>query len=184
MDAYLSTNSFGHYQRTRVWEDCQGSDPVSLRAVLDAHFETTMRNTFSRAMISDSILSSWQLGKSDLNTLTIENSLRLLQSHLGFEFPRPGEVVDYLLKHQGLYDLVLYTCYRTEEIFGHNSQISLELYHDPEIHDEYLTIFVRQEEYEPDIIDQIDAICREYEQELAGIDGYLLVNTDFQPPTV
>jgi hypothetical protein len=78
----------------------------------------------------------------------------------------------------------LYTCYRTEEIFGHNSQISLELYHDPEIHDEYLTIFVRQEEYEPDIIDKIDAICREYEQGLAGIDGYLLVNTDFQPPMV
>jgi hypothetical protein len=38
--------------------------------------------------------------------------------------------------------------------------------------------------YEPDILDKIDAICREYEQGLAGISGYLLVNTDFQPPVV
>ena len=99
-----------------------------------------------------------------VNTATIENSLLSLQNYLGFVFPHPKEVIDYLVKHRDLYDITLLACLLAENTFGNNSQISLKLYHDPEISDEYLTLYIRQEDYDPEIIDKIDAISQEYEE--------------------
>ncbi len=45
-----------------------------------------------------------------------------------------------------------------------------------------ITIYVRQTQYDPDIIEKIDAICREYEPALEGQNGWILVTTDFSPP--
>lgn len=176
-------NPFGQYRKTWVWKDLPDQDQNNSFPKKE-RFSSLLWYTLSPTIINNEILSSWKPEKSALNTFTIERSLRSLQNHLGFEFPHPQEVVEYLLSHPGLYDIVLETCYSTNEVFGNNSQISLELYHDPEIHDEYLTIFIRQEEYEPEIIEKIDAISKEYEKELMGESGYLLINTDFCPPTV
>ena len=184
MYAHPEITPFGQYKKTWTWEDLNESDLESPRALSRDYSRATKRNFFADFLIPNSDLSSWKPEKSALNSFTIERSLRALQSYLGFEFPHPHEVVEYLLSHPGLYDIVLDTCYSTNEVFGHNSQISLELYHDPEIEDEYLTIFIRQENYEPDIIEKIDAISRGFENELIGESGYLLVNTDFQPPVV
>lgn len=184
MYAHPEITSFGQYKKTWVWEDRKESDPRSPQTLQRGLPRVLKRNFLADFLIHDSVLSSWKPEKSALNSFIIERSLRALQSYLGFEFPHPREVVEYLLSHPGLYDIVLDTCYSTKEVFGHNSQISLELYRDPEIHDEYLTIFIRQESYEPDIIEKIEGICREYEKELVGESGYLLVNTDFHPPMV
>jgi len=184
MEIYPGINPFGQYKKTWVWDDLKDTDSNTPYSHQTEYVNSLISYAFSDSIISTSILSSWKPEKSALNTFTIERSLRSLQSYLGFEFPHPDEVVQYILSHPGLYDIVLDTCYSTKEVFGHNSQISLELYHDPEIHDEYLTIFVRQNEYEPDIIEKIDAICQEFERSLVGEQGYLLVNTDFQPPVV
>jgi hypothetical protein len=181
---YAVIKSFGGFPPIRTIGVSQQEESDPWRIALIDRLEFLCQNTFAGSGQSEFIFDIEDIVRDTINSVTIENSLLFLQYYLGFKFPNPGKVIDYLQKHRNLYDIVLYACILTEEHFGQRAQISLELYQDPEIHDEYLTIFVRQEEYEPDIIDKIDAICREYEPGLAGIDGYLLVNTDFQPPVV
>jgi len=182
MDAYSLISPFGHYRKTWVWDDCREDDPQFWRQKLNERLEMLLQNTFSDSVISEQFLTGWQSESGFINAMTIEGSLRALQNYLGFEFPHPSEVIEYLLQHRNFYDIVLLACVLTEEKFGQNSQISLERYSDPEIDDEYLTIYVRQATYEPDIISKIDAICEEYTKVLDIDQGYLLVTTDFQPP--
>lgn len=181
---YAAITSFGSFPTIRSTGASQYEESDPWRTVLIERLAFLCQNTFAGSGQSEFIFNIDDIVTDTINTVTIENSLLLLQHYLGFKFPNPANVIDYLQKHRNLYDIVLYACILTEEQFGQRAEISLELYQDPEIHDEYLTIFVRQQEYEPDIIDKIDEICREYEVGLAGIDGYLLVNTDFQPPMV
>ena len=61
-----------------------------------------------------------------------------------------------------------------------NTQLSLEVYHDPEIEDEYLTLYVRQADYDEHVLSTIEDIRAGYEGELAGRSGWLLVTTDFR----
>jgi hypothetical protein len=56
------------------------------------------------------------------------------------------------------------------------------MYSDPELADEYLTLYVRQEEYSADIMDRIDAIAAKHLAELDGANGHLLLTTDFRRP--
>jgi len=96
--------------------------------------------------------------------------------------PQPAEVRDYLLRYPDMTDLLLSVCKMARERFGAPTQLSLEVYHDPEIEDEYLTLYVRQENYDEQILDKVESICAEYEKMIAGRSGWLLVTTDFQPP--
>ncbi|EHQ36153.1 hypothetical protein [Methanoplanus limicola] len=66
--------------------------------------------------------------------------------------------------------------------FGKNSQVSVELYRDPEIYDRYIAIYVRQYSYDDDIMDRIDRICNEYEKYIADTGGWMIITTDFKPP--
>lgn len=116
------------------------------------------------------------------NAATIESSLQRLIQYTGLEIYKPDEVVDYLLRYRGIYDATLFACLLTAETFPRDRQISIELYHDPEVSDEYISIYIRQNKYDPDIIEKIDAICREYEPALEGQNGWILVTTDFSPP--
>ncbi len=113
----------------------------------------------------------------------IEASLLGLRDFLGFIFPHPGDVVDYLSQNPGLYDVVMYACSMTAEEFGSISQIALDVFHDPESSDRYLTLYVRQEQYEDDIVARMDRICDKYEPALTGQAGWLLLTTDYKPPS-
>ena len=66
--------------------------------------------------------------------------------------------------------------------FGGSAQLSLELYQDPEVEDSYLTLYVRQEPYDADILDQIEDVSRLFDAELATLSGWLLITTDFGAP--
>lgn len=184
IEIYSGISPYGNYKKTWALEGLTDDESDFSLNYQEKRLRSLVWYSFFPSVISDEIQSSWNPEKCTFNIFTIERSLRSLQNHLGFEFPHPQEVVEYLLQYPGLYHTVINTCFNTKKVFGHNSQISLEVYHDPEIDDEYLTIFIRQEEYEPDIIEKIDAICREYERFLVNESGYLLVNTDFRPPMV
>ena len=113
-------------------------------------------------------------------TFQIENALnRLLQK--GITVPHPSEIRDYLIRYQDMIGLLLSVCKSVRERFGTNAQLSLEVYHDPEIEDEYLTLYVRQEKYDDNILDVIEDISTQYEDELVNKSGWLLVTTDFLP---
>ena len=114
----------------------------------------------------------------------VETSLLGLRDILGFAFPNPGEVVEYLVQNPGLYDVVMYACSMTAEEFGSTSGITLDIFHDSESGDRYLTLYVRQKKYDDDIIARMDRICDLYEPGLNGLSGWLLLTTDYKPPSI
>ena len=97
------------------------------------------------------------------------------------EIPQLAEVRDYLLRYPDMMDVLQSVCRTASEELGACSRLSLEVYHDPEIEDEYLTLYVRQESYNEQILDRLERIYAEYEEELAERSGWLLVTTDFRP---
>jgi hypothetical protein len=59
----------------------------------------------------------------------------------------------------------------------------LELYRDPEIDDEYLTLYVRQRRYDADkLLEEIEDLRAGSQAALRETSGWLLVTTDFRPP--
>jgi hypothetical protein len=95
--------------------------------------------------------------------------------------PQPAEVRDYLLRHSHMIVLLPAISERVLERCGRQAQLSLEVYRDPEIDDEYLALYIRQERYDKSILNVIDSICAEFETELASSLGWLLVTTDLRP---
>ena len=96
--------------------------------------------------------------------------------------PRPAEIRDYLLDHPDMIETVGSVCRKASSRFQNDTQLSLEVYHDPEIVDEYLTLYLRQKVYDDAILDRIEQVCGECEGELAGGSGWMLVTTDFRTP--
>jgi hypothetical protein len=182
MNGYAVIGSFGNYRPLNTFNTVSYEAPEDWRLHLYERIEFRLQNTFTESSQSEFIFDIADIVRNTINAVTIENSLLYLQYYLGFRFPAPEEVIDYLQKHRSLYDITLYACTLTEEKFGSHAQISLELYKDPEIDDQYLTIYVRQTEYEPDIIEKIDTVCREFAPSMTGEQGYILVTTDFYPP--
>lgn len=111
----------------------------------------------------------------------IEDDLPRL-SESGIVIPEPGEMRRYLQGHPDMSGLLLPVCKLASERFGPGTQLSLELYRDPEIEDEYLTLYVRQENYDEDILETIDTIRGEPTEDLSPSSGWLLVTTDYRPP--
>lgn len=96
--------------------------------------------------------------------------------------PAPDSVREYLISHADTIDAL--RCI-TAEVFGYfanRAQVSLELYRDPEVDDEYLTVYVRQEKYDANILEQIDIVSALCESSIEDISGWILLTTDFRPP--
>ena len=114
-------------------------------------------------------------------TTSIEQVLKLLAFY-GIEVPRPDEIRAYLSQHLDMVDLLSAVCLETLNQLGDRVQLSLEVYHDPEIEDEYLALYARQRKYDEDLLDRLDVISNQYEEYLVDKSGWLLLTTDFQPP--
>jgi len=96
--------------------------------------------------------------------------------------PRPDEVRSYLQNYPDIIDIIPSLCKKARKEFVLPTQLSLELYRDPEIEYEYLTLYVRQQNYATDILDKIDAISAEFDQAIAGKAGWLIMATDLCSP--
>lgn len=92
------------------------------------------------------------------------------------------EVASYLRRHPDMAPVLRTASTATLALADAGAQVSLELYRDPEIDDEYLVLFVRHEDYDDCILDAIDAVAADYEAALANASGWLVVTTDFQNP--
>ena len=115
-------------------------------------------------------------------TSSAEEALSKLQS-LEIDIPKPADVREYLHRYPDMIDLLPSVCSVTRERFGIDTRLSLEVYHDPEIDDEYLTLYVRQKHYDKQIMKTIEDIWATYDEELAERSGWLHVTTDFRPPS-
>lgn len=100
----------------------------------------------------------------------------------GITVPRPADVRDYLVQYPNIIDLLVPVALSASRRFGPATELSLELHRDPEIDDEYLTLYVRQPNCDKDILDDIEDLSAEHEGELVGRSGWFLVTTDFRPP--
>ncbi len=96
--------------------------------------------------------------------------------------PQRDDLEAYLAMHPDLSGLLDEMCTKVRVAIGSTAELSLEKYSDPEIDDSYLTLYVRQESYPPDIIDRIDAVCADFHRRLEVVSGYFLVTTDFRRP--
>ena len=112
--------------------------------------------------------------------ILVEQLLSILSSCV--DVRRPGEVRQYLLKHPDMAGLVRSACDRARGRLHPQMQLLLELYRDPEIDDEYLTLYVRQSHYDEKVLQVIDQLNRESETEKAGKSGWLVISTDFRRP--
>ena len=125
------------------------------------------------------------LGETLSENVDINNSIEKMFNHIISKqviIPNPKEVRNYLYQYPDIVDVVEFACGETRNRFTQPTQLSLELYRDPEIDDNYLTLYVRQEKYDDDVMDIIEDIWPIYSDELADKSGYFLLTTDFQFP--
>ncbi|MFH1909014.1 MAG: hypothetical protein ABIL11_16810 [Chloroflexota bacterium] len=127
------------------------------------------------------IWKPWYEEISTVITPSVEESLNILRS-FSVAIPQPAIVRDYLIRHLDMTGLLVPICDAARQRFGVQAQLSLESYRDPEIEDEYLTLYVRQKQYDENMLRQIKEIRKSFEGMLAGKTGWFLLTTDFQPP--
>jgi len=109
------------------------------------------------------------------------NALNYISSGLAIA-PQYDEVLTYLLAHPDMVDPLTSICAQTHQQFGQDSEISLELFSDPEFEDLYLKLYIRQSNYDQDILDKIDSLSSKYSDTLVDLSGWLHITTDFRPP--
>ena len=114
-------------------------------------------------------------------TLEVKDVLEVLKA-MHVMIPETSEVSEYLLDHPDLSCLIPPICCKLIKTFHEDARLFLEIYRDPEIHDEYLTLYVRKNVYEEQILDYIDEAIAEFESALGSASGWLLVTTDFLLP--
>ena len=71
---------------------------------------------------------------------------------------------------------------RARAFFGTGAELSLVVYKDPEIDDRYLTMYVRTDPLQADLMDRIEELNREFHEGWNPDWGYLLLTTDFRKP--
>ena len=101
---------------------------------------------------------------------------------LGIMVPNSSALQKYLSRYPDIVDMIIPICKQVKGKFKYSSQISLELYRDPEIVDEYITIYVRQRNYDESVMNRIEEIEAKYEKELIDKKGWIIITTDFQQP--
>jgi hypothetical protein len=95
--------------------------------------------------------------------------------------PQPSDVRRYLLRYTDILELISPVCTAAKTSFENRAKLSLEVYHDPEIADEYLALFIRQKAYDNEILKRIRQISKDLlYQQLANRSGWFTVTTDFK----
>ena len=146
-----------------------------------------MREQTSKSIILDFDLTKLapynlvDVDKSSDITTAIETLLNLLVSKK-ILIPEPAEARRYLMVYTDMIHIILPICSKINEKLNTSAQVSLEVYKDPEIKDEYLVIYVRQTVYDDKIMNIIDEISEECDRLLHNKSGWLIITTDFKPP--
>ena len=96
--------------------------------------------------------------------------------------PHQEEILRYLDEYAPLGKPLVRICAKLVQEFGTDVELSLELYKDPEIDNRYLSLYVRLEKYDTDILQRIDTATKPFDKQLEKAPGYLLVTTDFRRP--
>jgi hypothetical protein len=109
----------------------------------------------------------------------------ILQKKPPFSFknvvvPKPSEVNSYLNRHPELSSVLPGVVKAVRLEFDQRAELTLEVNHDPEIDDRYLTLIVRLPSYDKSTMKRIDAIWGQFEKKISKSSGWLTLTTDFR----
>lgn len=110
----------------------------------------------------------------------IQRSFRQLHNN-GALLGKQTAIHYYLLRHHDLIEMlpeVVDICRKQLD----QTQISVELYEDPEVIDSYLAIYARQEDYHEDFLSMIQSAREKYSHLLVNSSGWIHLTTDFDAP--
>jgi len=97
---------------------------------------------------------------------------------LGLSIPNQSLVIDYLVRHLDMMDILATIARKVHQRFDASSQFSLEIVSDSDA-DEYMAVYVRQPAYDDSVMERIREIRREYSPLLANKSGWFLLTTDY-----
>ncbi len=110
----------------------------------------------------------------------IEETLQALSAQ-GVRLPNRAEVAEHLKQCPDLIT-VLEPVIATAQSELPDAQLSLEVYHDPEIEDEHLVLYARFSEYDwNSVMERVHNAGVRCAEMLNGQKGWLLLTTDFKP---
>lgn len=92
------------------------------------------------------------------------------------------EINEYLRKNPEIRKAIDIGCREALKEFMKDAQVSLEMFFDPESDYSYPTIYIRQKNYEENILDRIDKVTETIIPYIGGNKGWLIITTDFQFP--
>lgn len=114
-------------------------------------------------------------GGAETCTATLRNTGLHVQAGEG--------VLRYLACHPDVINAVLPLAAGAQRRARAGDTWSLELHRDPETGSEYLTLQLRRQAYDADTLEVVDTVGAIAERLLARTSGWILVTTDFQPPS-
>lgn len=94
--------------------------------------------------------------------------------------PDAGALYRFLIEHQDLFDIIVFSCDEAFKKFSHESKLSLEISFDES--EKYLALMVRQKTYQKNIVKMIDEISEKFEDLLISRSGWFMITTDFNRP--
>lgn len=134
-------------------------DTLNYQWFVERHLEQTPSTTENRE-IRLKLDKEFTLFQGSLGEIyKIEEALFSLQKYK-IEIVNIPEVREFLTRCPDFAEIVPLICELTREGFESAVQLSLEVYSDPEIDDKHLTINVRQNVYDEDFMDKINAISK------------------------
>jgi hypothetical protein len=136
----------------------------------------------SETIMAESLVHELEIpqSKADVN-IQIEQVLSQVRQ-LEILIPDMDDVTNYLIHFPDIIGLIIPICILVNEKFKPPTQVSLEVYHDPEIVDEYIFIEIRQKNYDRSVMKRIEEIGSEYEKSLIDKEGWIVVSTDYRQP--
>ena len=111
-------------------------------------------------------------------SMAVEQQIYSLQKYLGFKIENQKAVIQYILKNANINLVLMDALHAVADAFA-GSESTLTLYQDPELNDEYLTIYVRMHQYPEHMFEKIDALLPRYQEKFTLTPGWLVITTDF-----
>ncbi len=190
---FTASSSFDEYRGRRPAElqayDWRGPEPAGTPLTLareSSWLEVCLEPRPPIAKWVSALLSSYKSldtpsRESLSHSLQIERALTALKAE-SVSLPQVRDVREYLLEHPDMTDLVTSVCQMASDHIGPQAELSLEIHDDPEIEDEYLTLYVRQVAYDGQLLEAIRDVREQYLNDLSERSGWILVTTDFGAP--
>jgi len=112
---------------------------------------------------------------------SIERALKSLDM-LGAEIKSPHKILDYMYRYPEVAELTLFAADLVTKRFGPDAKLSLGVYQDRGSQFENLVLYIRQRNYNSNIMSTINEIRNEYGALFPRARGMFLLTTDFRQP--